>query len=305
MSGASSGPVVVTTAADLREACSRLLREADAPLPSLGLVPTMGALHAGHAGLASAARAGNDVVVASIFVNPLQFGDHMDLERYPRTLDADLELLGRCGVDLVFVPSAAEMYPGGAPQVRIQSGPLADKFEGAARPGHFDGMLTVVAKLLHAALPAVEARYAAYFGQKDAQQLVLIRRMVSDLNFPVTIVAVPTVRANDGLALSSRNRFLSAAERNAALVLPRALKLLEERAARHEALDPDSVLDMLASERLVTLDYLEIVDPATLEPLAFNCRHVPFTGSALAVIAARVGPVRLIDNVRLGGEWAP
>ncbi|MBG6183531.1 pantoate--beta-alanine ligase [Arthrobacter sp. CAN_A214] len=302
MSGAFPEPVVVTTAAELREASARLLRATGVPLPALGLVPTMGALHAGHAGLATAARDDNDVVVASIFINPLQFGEQADLERYPRTLDADLELLGRCGVDLVFAPSGAEMYPGGEPQVRVRSGPLADKLEGAARPGHFDGMLTVVAKLLHVAQPPVEARFRSYFGQKDAQQLVLIRRMVSDLNFRVGIVGVPTVRASDGLALSSRNEFLSAAERKAALVLPRALRLLEERAARHEALDPDSVLDMLASERSVSLDYLEIVDPGTLEPLAFNCRHVPFTGSALAVIAARVGPVRLIDNMRLGPE---
>ncbi|WP_026532272.1 pantoate--beta-alanine ligase [Arthrobacter sp. H41] len=291
----------MTTAAELREASARLLQETELTLPSLGLVPTMGALHAGHAGLATAARAANDVVVASIFVNPLQFGEQADLERYPRTLDADLELLGQCGVDLVFAPSAAEMYPGGEPQVRIRSGPLADKLEGAARPGHFDGMLTVVAKLLHVAQPP-GARFRAYFGQKDAQQLVLIRRMVGDLNFPVEIVGVPTVRASDGLALSSRNQFLSGAERKAALVLPRALRLLEGRAARHEALDPDSVLEMLASERSVSLDYLEIVDPETLEPLAFNCRHVPFTGSALAVIAARVGAVRLIDNVQLGPE---
>lgn len=301
---------LVTTLAGLKAESARLLGAKQGV--SQGLVPTMGALHEGHATLARTAVEQNDVVVASIFVNPLQFGDAVDLDRYPRTLDADLALLEEQGVDLAFAPSVEEVYPGGEPLVRITSGRLGDKWEGASRPGHFDGALTVVAKLLHygmpaAGLPAGPAdsaggnlpAYRAYFGQKDAQQLALVRRMVSDLNFPVEIVGVPTVRATDGLALSSRNRFLSDAERDAALVLSRALRLLEERAHAHEPLDLDSALAMVESQPLVELDYFDVVDPATLEPLAENCRETPFRGEALALIAAKVGPVRLIDNVPL------
>ncbi|UTT69841.1 pantoate--beta-alanine ligase [Arthrobacter sp. DNA4] len=301
---------LVTTVAGLKAESARLLGAKQGV--SQGLVPTMGALHEGHATLARTAVEQNDVVVASIFVNPLQFGDAVDLDRYPRTLDADLALLEEQGVDLAFAPSVDEVYPGGEPLVRITSGRLGDKWEGASRPGHFDGALTVVAKLLHygtpaAGLPAGPAgsaagslpAYRAYFGQKDAQQLALVRRMVSDLNFPVEIVGVPTVRATDGLALSSRNRFLSDAERDAALVLSRALRLLEERANAHEPLDLDSALAMVESQPLVSLDYFDVVDPGTLEPLAENCRETPFRGEALALIAAKVGPVRLIDNVPL------
>lgn len=301
---------LVTTVAGLKAESARLLGAKQGV--SQGLVPTMGALHEGHATLARTAVEQNDVVVASIFVNPLQFGDAVDLDRYPRTLDADLALLEEQGVDLAFAPSVEEVYPGGEPLVRITSGRLGDKWEGASRPGHFDGALTVVAKLLHygmpaAGLPAGPAgsaggslpAYRAYFGQKDAQQLALVRRMVSDLNFPVEIVGVPTVRATDGLALSSRNRFLSDAERDAALVLSRALRLLEERANAHEPLDLDSALAMVESQPLVSLDYFDVVDPGTLEPLAENCRETPFRGEALALIAAKVGPVRLIDNVPL------
>ena len=301
---------LVTTASELRADSARLLAEKRGS--SQGLVPTMGALHQGHAALARTAVADNDVVVATIFVNPLQFGDAVDLDRYPRTLEADMDLLDAEGVDLVFAPSVEEVYPGGEPLVRITSGRLGEKWEGASRPGHFDGALTVVAKLLHygmpaAGLPAGSAgtaggslpAYRAYFGQKDAQQLALVRRMAADLNFPVEIVGVPTVRADDGLALSSRNRFLSDDERDAALVLSRALRLLEERANAHEPLDLDSALAMVESQPLVELDYFDVVDPGTLEPLAENCRETPFRGEALALIAAKVGPVRLIDNVPL------
>ena len=301
---------LVTTVAGLKAESARLLGAKQGV--SQGLVPTMGALHEGHATLARTAVEQNDVVVASIFVNPLQFGDAVDLDRYPRTLDADLALLEEQGVDLAFAPSVEEVYPGGEPLVRITSGRLGDKWEGASRPGHFDGALTVVAKLLHYGMPAAGLpaglagsaggslpAYRAYFGQKDAQQLALVRRMVSDLNFPVEIVGVPTVRATDGLALSSRNRFLSDAERDAALVLSRALRLLEERANAHEALDLDSALAMVESQPLVSLDYFDVVDPGTLEPLAENCRETPFRGEALALIAAKVGPVRLIDNIPL------
>lgn len=303
---------LVTTVAGLKAESARLLRSRKGV--SQGLVPTMGALHEGHAALARTAVEQNDVVVASIFVNPLQFGDAVDLDRYPRTLDADLALLEEQGVDLAFAPSVEEVYPGGEPLVRITSGRLGEKWEGASRPGHFDGALTVVAKLLHYGMPAAGLpegtvgdapagaalpAYRAYFGQKDAQQLALVRRMAADLNFPVDIVGVPTVRSDDGLALSSRNRFLSGEEREAALVLSRALRLLEERANAHEPLDLDSAQAMIESQPLVALDYLDVVDPGTLEPLAENCRETPFRGEALALIAAKVGPVRLIDNMPL------
>ena len=296
------GIKLVTTAAGLRAESARLLTAKRGS--AQGLVPTMGALHEGHAQLARTAVEQNDVVVTSIFVNPLQFGEAADLERYPRTLEADLKLLEDEGVDLVFAPAVAEVYPTGEPMVRVTSGKLAEKWEGASRPGHFDGALTVVAKLLHFAFPGSCGTsgfpdYRAYFGQKDAQQLTLVRRMVADLNFPVEVVPVPTVRAPDGLALSSRNRFLSVDEREAALVLSRALRLIEERAVANQPLDLDSALAMVESQPLVELDYFDVVDPDTLEPLAENCRETPFRGEGLAIIAARVGPVRLIDNVPL------
>lgn len=289
-------PHIVTTIEGLREAILEALEAAGPGPAGVGLVPTMGALHDGHAALARAARAENAVVVASIFVNPLQFGDPTDLDRYPRTLEADVAILERQGVDIVFAPRVEEVYPAGEPLVRLSAGPLGEKFEGEFRPGHFDGMLTVVAKLLHLAWPAADTAYRAYFGQKDAQQLVLIRRMVADLNFAVEIRAVPTVRSAEGLALSSRNRFLRPDEAEAALVLSRALRLLQERARRREPLDPDSAVAMIESQPLVQLEYFEVVDPRTLEPLAFNCRETPFDGEGLALLAARVGSVRLIDN---------
>lgn len=293
---------LVTTPAQLRAESGRLLAQKKGS--SQGLVPTMGALHEGHAQLARTAVAQNDVVVASIFVNPLQFGEAVDLERYPRTLDADLALLDAVGVDLVFAPGVEDVYPDGEPMVRVTAGPLGGKWEGASRPGHFDGALTVVAKLLHYGMPgactgATLPDYRAYFGQKDAQQLTLVQRMVADLNFPVEIVPVPIVRSADGLALSSRNRFLSDQEREAALVLSRALRLIEDRANAHEPLDLDSAQALVESQPLVQLDYFEVVDPLTLEPLAENCKDTPFRGQGLALIAAKVGPVRLIDNVPL------
>ena len=195
---------------------------------------TMGALHEGHATLIRTARrlAGADgQVVVTVFVNPLQFGAGEDLDRYPRTLDADRAIAEREGADAVFAPSVEEVYPGGEPQVRVTAGPMGERLEGACRPGHFDGMLTVVAKLLHLTAPDI-----ALYGQKDAQQLALIRRMVRDLNFPVEIVGVPTVREDDGLALSSRNRYLAPAERTAALALSRALFAASDRLAAEHAL---------------------------------------------------------------------
>ncbi|MBX4179788.1 pantoate--beta-alanine ligase, partial [Streptomyces geysiriensis] len=198
------------------------------------VVMTMGALHEGHATLIRTARdlAGpSGEVVVTVFVNPLQFGAGEDLDRYPRTLDADLEIAGQAGADAVFAPSVDEVYPGGEPQVRVTAGPMGERLEGASRPGHFDGMLTVVAKLLHLTRPDL-----ALYGQKDAQQLALIRRMVRDLNFGVEIVGVPTVREDDGLALSSRNRYLSPRERRTALALSRALFAGLDRHAAQEAL---------------------------------------------------------------------
>ncbi|MEU9174219.1 pantoate--beta-alanine ligase [Streptomyces sp. NPDC048420] len=198
------------------------------------VVMTMGALHEGHATLIRTAReiAGPDgEVVVTVFVNPLQFGAGEDLDRYPRTLDADLKIAEDSGADAVFAPSVDEVYPGGEPQVRISAGPMGERLEGASRPGHFDGMLTVVAKLLHLTRPDI-----ALYGQKDAQQLALIRRMARDLNFGVEIVGVPTVREDDGLALSSRNRYLSPTERRTALALSRALFAGRDRHAAQEAL---------------------------------------------------------------------
>ncbi|MGW6394622.1 pantoate--beta-alanine ligase [Streptomyces sp. NPDC055103] len=198
------------------------------------VVMTMGALHDGHATLIRTARervGAKGFVVVTVFVNPLQFGAGEDLDRYPRTLEADLELAFDAGASVVFAPSVDEVYPGGEPQVRITAGPMGERLEGASRPGHFDGMLTVVAKLLHLTSPDL-----AFFGQKDAQQLALIRRMARDLNFPVEIVGVETVREDDGLALSSRNRYLSAEERRTALALSGALFAARERLAAQEAL---------------------------------------------------------------------
>lgn len=302
-----SRPVLARTVDELRALSTGLLEEGTAgPTRRLALVPTMGALHEGHEHLVRAARSANDVVVVSVFVNPLQFDDPADYERYPRTLDADLELLAAAGADIVFAPAESEVYPDGAPLIRLSSGKLGEKFEGASRPGHFDGMLAVVAQLLHHAAPpsrtAAPVEYSAYFGQKDAQQLAIVRRLVTDLSYPVDIQAVPIVRSPEGLALSSRNRFLTDEQAEAALVLSRALFLLRDRARAHEPLMLDDAEDLIASQPLVDLDYLEVVDPDTLEPLAFNCRETPFTGSGLVLVAARVGGVRLIDNMPLGDD---
>ncbi|MGX8907522.1 pantoate--beta-alanine ligase [Streptomyces netropsis] len=260
------------------------------------VVMTMGALHEGHATLIRSARelvgpAGQ--VVVTVFVNPLQFGAGEDLDRYPRTLDADVELAGRAGADAVFAPAVEEVYPGGEPQVRITAGPMGERLEGASRPGHFDGMLTVVAKLLHLTGPDV-----ALFGQKDAQQLALIRRMARDLNFPVEIVGVPTVREDDHLALSSRNRYLSEADRATALELSRALLTGAEAVEAGPAAVRDAaraVLDRAArSQPPLLLDYLALVDPSDFTEVADD-----HTGEAVLAVAARVGTTRLIDNIPL------
>ncbi|MEW2410548.1 pantoate--beta-alanine ligase [Streptomyces griseoviridis] len=302
------------------------------------VVMTMGALHEGHATLIRTARdlaGGDGEVVVTVFVNPLQFGAGEDLDRYPRTLDADLEIAERCGADVVFAPSVDEVYPGGAPQVRISAGPMGDRLEGASRPGHFDGVLTVVGKLLHLTRPD-----AALFGQKDAQQVALVRRMVRDLNFGIDIVAVPTVREPDGLALSSRNRFLSAEERRTALALSRALFAGRDRHAAQEALraraievpatharaealsalgEPRAAADahavatalpgtasaVRAAARQVLDEAARLTPPLALDYLAlvdpadFTEIGDDHAGEAVLAVAARVGATRLIDNLPL------
>ncbi|KSU65177.1 pantoate--beta-alanine ligase [Arthrobacter sp. NIO-1057] len=282
-------PKICKTRAELKAAI------AQANPDSLGFVPTMGALHAGHGSLFQAAREENDVVVISIFVNELQFNDANDYARYPRQLEADAQLAAEAGVDIIFAPEASEVYHAGLPLIRLNSGSMGELYEGASRPGHFDGMLAVVAKLLHFADPR-QGEYRAYFGQKDAQQVALIRRMVADLDYPVQLRLVPIVRNEQGLALSSRNALLSAEEQEAALVLHRAIKLIAERAARHEPLNIEDAIGLFQMEPLVELDYFVVVDPNTLQELAFNCQDTPFTGEGLILVAALVGKVRLIDN---------
>ncbi|MDJ0466372.1 pantoate--beta-alanine ligase [Streptomyces sp. H27-C3] len=304
------------------------------------VVMTMGALHEGHASLVRAAREhvgpGGSVVV-TVFVNPLQFGAGEDLDRYPRTLHADLLVAGQAGADAVFAPSADEVYPGGEPQIRIAAGPMGERLEGVSRPGHFDGMLTVVAKLLHLSRPDV-----ALYGQKDAQQLALIRRMARDLNFPVEIVGVPTVREADGLALSSRNRFLAPAERRTALALSRALFAGRDRLAAQQALHARAqaqsvppraratALAAVGEERAAAdayavaegsslsapvavraaaravLDAAARLDPplaldyvALVDPSDFTEVPDGHLGAAVLAVAARSGATRLIDNIPL------
>lgn len=339
--GTAPTPATLTAPALLRTAA-----ELDAlPRPAgaeRAVVMTMGALHEGHATLIRAAReaAGPDgQVVVTVFVNPLQFGEAADLDRYPRTLDADLETAAAAGADAVFAPGVDEVYPGGEPQVRIVAGPMGERLEGAWRPGHFDGMLTVVAKLLHLTRPD-----EAFYGQKDAQQLALIRRMVRDLNFGVRITGVPTVRDADGLALSSRNRFLSPQERHTALALPRALFAARDRLAAQQALherakatapggdDRAAGLNRLGEARAAAdAQAVALARPngapaavratarAILEEAAARRKHplvldylalvdpADFTeipddresGEAVLAVAARVGETRLIDNIPL------
>jgi pantoate--beta-alanine ligase len=260
------------------------------------LVPTMGALHEGHRALIRRAReiaSPNGCVVVSVFVNPLQFGAGEDLDRYPRALDADVVIAAGEGADLVFAPGAAQMYP--RPQlITVDPGPVGQILEGESRPGHFSGVLTVVAKLLELTRPD-----AAVFGEKDAQQLALVHRMAQDLDLGVEIVGVPTVRDADGLAISSRNRFLSPAERRTALLLPAAL-----RAGQEAARDGPAAVLKAAGEVLATaadpplqLDYLVLVDPETFEEAGED-----HAGPARLLVAASVGTTRLIDNTLLSLE---
>ena len=252
-----------------------------ATLPgAVGLVPTMGALHAGHGALLDTARGANDSVVATIFVNPLQFGPSEDLGRYPRSLDADLDRCAAADIDVVWVPAVSDVYATGAADVTVAPGPLGDQLEGAQRPGHFAGVLTVVAKFLNLVRPT-----RAYFGEKDYQQLTLIRRMAIDLDLDSEIVGVATVRAADGLALSSRNVYLSADERARALALSRALFAGAAAHRDHVVATAHAVL----AEAGITPDYLE------LRSLALGVERAG--EPARLLVAARVGTPRLIDNI--------
>jgi pantoate--beta-alanine ligase len=257
----------------------------------VGVCLTMGALHEGHAANIRAARerVGAGLVVVTVFVNPLQFGPNEDFDRYPRTLEADLRLAERAGADVVFAPAVEEVYPAGDALVRITAGPMGEGYEGASRPGHFDGMLTVVAKLLHLTHADV-----TFFGQKDAQQLALVRRMAADLDFGVEIVAVPTVREPDGLAMSSRNRYLSAADRAVALALSRALFAGRDAAGQGPAAVRKAAGAVLDAAGGLALDYLALIDPADFTEAGDDHR-----GPAVLAVAAKVGTTRLIDNLPL------
>ena len=285
MTGAPGRPRVLGTIAEVRAAVA----ETRAAGGTVALVPTMGALHEGHLDHAARARELADLVIVSIFVNPLQFGANEDLDRYPRTLDADLDALEPFGVDAVFAPDVEEMYPAGRPETIVSAGRVGSMFEGAARPGHFDGVLTVVAKLLNIVEPDL-----ATFGRKDAQQLFLVSRMIRDLSMRTRPVPIETVREADGLAMSSRNRFLSPSERRAAVALPRALEAAASAADRGLDSALAAAQGSLAGDDLVELGYLAFVDPATFLPLPDDHR-----GAALVLIAARVGSTRLIDNATL------
>jgi len=267
------------------------VRAARAGLGQLGLVPTMGFLHEGHLSLVRRARAENSASAATIFVNPTQFGPNEDLARYPRDLPRDLALLEGEGVDLVFVPEPAEIYPPGF-ATAIEIGGVTEPLEGAVRPGHFAGVATVVAKLFNIVQPT-----RAYFGQKDAQQSVVIRKLVRDLNMPVEVVVAPTVREGDGLALSSRNSYLTAEQR---AVAPAIFRALTAARARFEAGERDvgvlrsAARQVLEAEAAFAIDYVSVADAETLRELD------TVAGPALVSIAARLGATRLIDNLRLG-----
>jgi len=286
-------PLVAGTRAELRQALAKVRARGG----RVALVPTMGALHEGHAALIRTAREQTsdvDAVVVSIFVNPLQFAPGEDLDRYPRTFDDDLEMCAAEGADVVFAPSVEEVYPGGEPQVTLEPGPLATVLEGRSRPTHFRGVLTVVAKLFGLVRPDL-----AYFGQKDYQQLVLIRRMVADLCMDLEVVGVETVREHDGLALSSRNRYLDEQQRRAAVMLSRALAAGRE--AGHDG--PERVLD--AARAVLREPEAEDVEVDYLELTAPDLGPVPESGEARLLVAARVGTTRLIDNTALSlGERA-
>lgn len=282
---------VITTVAGMEAARARMTGV-------VGLVPTMGYLHEGHLSLVRRARRECAHVVVSIFVNPTQFGPNEDYERYPRDPERDLGLLGGEGADVVFMPSVNEIYPPGFDQWVEVRGPLVERLEGAARPGHFRGVTTVVARLFRIVQP-----HRAYFGQKDAQQMRIIRRMVEEQRLPVQIVPMPTVREPDGLAMSSRNVYLSPEERNAALVLSRALALARDLVMGRGVRDADAVRravrDLIAREPAVRPEYVSVADEATLDELETIDRP------ALILLAAHVGSTRLIDNAVVVPKGVP
>jgi pantoate--beta-alanine ligase len=278
--------IVCTTPAEM-QAAIRQLRNVSR---RLGLVPTMGALHAGHLSLVSAARGDCDAVTASIFVNPTQFGPGEDYESYPSDIDGDRRKLEAAGVHLLFAPSAADMYPPGNTTF-VDPGDIGNRLDGASRPGHFRGVATIVSRLFHIVGPD-----RAYFGQKDAAQVAVLRRMVRDLNFPVRIVVCPISREPDGLAMSSRNRYLSPDERKRALILSSALSAAEQLARKGETSAErlrTAMLDVFATDPVTRVDYAEVVDPDTLLPVPAA------TKGTLIAVAARVGTTRLIDNLLL------
>jgi pantoate--beta-alanine ligase len=276
---------ICATISEARAAC----RDARAGRKRLGLVPTMGALHEGHLSLVRAAK-GCDAVAVSIFVNPTQFGPTEDLSKYPRQFDRDCQLLEKEGVEILFAPSVEEIYPDGQVTWVLVEG-LSEKLDGRSRPGHFRGVTTIVAKLFHIIEPD-----AAFFGQKDAAQLALIRRMVEDLNFGIEIVACPIVRESDGLAMSSRNAYLSREERGRALVLQRSLHQVQQEFQKGERIAARLIAaakKVFAREPQVVLDYFEIVDPDTLDPVE------RISKKTLVTVAAYAGSTRLIDNTVL------
>jgi len=280
---------ILRTIDEVRRACKELKRGDR----TLGLVPTMGALHEGHLSLVRAAKAGCDVVAATIFVNPTQFAPNEDFAAYPRTFEADCAMLEREGVDVLFAPLSEEMYPVGA-ETFVDVPGVGGRLDGSSRPGHFRGVATVVAKLFNIFRPE-----RAFFGQKDAAQVAVLRTMVRDLNFDVDMVVCPTVRELDGLAMSSRNRYLSAEEREPALTLVRALRGVEHLMAEGErdaSRLKDSLRDELRRADGVRLDYAEVVDTRSLEPVS------EVGDGALVAVAAWVGKTRLIDNVVIGAE---
>jgi pantoate--beta-alanine ligase len=257
---------------------------------SISFVPTMGALHDGHLSLVEIAHQQSDFVVVSIFVNPLQFAAGEDFEKYPRTLQEDAEKLSATGVDVLFAPDVDDVYPHGN-QITQHAGPVGEAFEGAARPGHFDGMLTVVERLFDLVKPDL-----AVFGNKDAQQLFLIRRMVENSNHrwnALQVIGAPIIRAEDGLAMSSRNRYLSSDERELAQKISRALRAAEDTSGAPEA-RVSAAEQVMATAPAVRLDYVALVNPATFEPI-----EAGFVGRALLIIAAQVGGTRLIDNLSI------
>ena len=285
---------ILQTIKETRQACATA-RETAAKHTTFGLVPTMGALHEGHLSLIREAKKQCDIVVATIFVNPTQFGPNEDFSCYPRTFASDCALLEADGVDILFAPAVEEIYPTGTSRTFIEVPGISDRLDGRSRPGHFRGVATVVAKLFHIVSPDF-----AYFGQKDAAQVAILRAMVKDLNFPLELVVCPTVRDSDGLALSSRNQYLSPDERTHALALSQSLSIATTMASEgthNTAQLKSAICQHLQRSPALKIDYVEIVDPTTLEPIS------DLQAGALIAVAAWVGKTRLIDNALLPATW--